>query len=90
MSPTAIATRSWHPATRAGFRFCFCYFTLYCFPFPFTYIDDGSEPFAGLWRRVIPWIAAHVLHMSIQAPRSVGSDSPYDWLLCAVLLILAA
>src|SRR5579872_4051228 len=82
--------RSWHPATRAVFRFCFCYFALYCFPFPFTLIDDGAEPFAGLWRRVIPWIAARVLHMAVQPPTSVGSDSPYDWLLCAVLLILAA
>ena len=81
---------AWRPATRAVFRFCFCYFALYCFPFPFTFIDDGSEPFAGLWRRVIPWIAARVLHMAVQPPRSVGSDSLYDWLLCAVLLILAA
>lgn len=38
---------SWHPVTRFAFRFCFSYFALYCFPFPFTFIDDGSEPFAS-------------------------------------------
>lgn len=43
-----------------------------------------------LWRHVIPWISARILHTAIQPPRSVGSDSAYDWLLCAVLLILAA
>ena len=37
-----------HVFSSVVFRFSFCYFALYCFPFPFVFIDDGSEPFAAL------------------------------------------
>lgn len=81
---------SWNPLTRVAFRFFFCYFALYCFPFPFVFIDDGSEPFAAVWHRVIPWLWARLLHTAIRPPAGVGGDSPYDWALCVTLLVLSA
>ena len=47
-----------------AFRFFFVFFVLYIFPFPLSYVPYlggwlSPEP---LWRMVVPWTGAHVLH----------------------------
>jgi uncharacterized membrane protein YphA (DoxX/SURF4 family) len=76
----------WNPITRIAFRFAFAYFGMYAFPLFAGYIP-GIAWFADLWIRMwhvmVPWVGAHVLHLSQPITYFVtgSGDTTADWVL---------
>ena len=91
---TAREERRWSLAERFGFRVLFTYVVLYTFPGPISELpgtDFISEPFNALWKRVVPWFGAHILHLRqpVSIRPSGSGDKLYDWVLIATLLATA-
>jgi uncharacterized membrane protein YphA (DoxX/SURF4 family) len=84
---------SWTPVQRVTFRFCFCYFLLFFFPFPHGLVNPYwlGGLFDPIWRQLVPHVA-DFLGITI-VPTSGGSgDTSYDYvriLVMAALSILA-
>jgi len=85
---------TWSLPLRIAFRFAFTYFLLYCAPFPITWIpyaDRVGQWLEGFWHAVVPWVAAHVLHL----PRPIiifengSGDTTYNWIQVGCFLIAA-
>src|SRR5579859_8210115 len=73
----------WSPTVRLAFRFAFVFFLLFEDLFPYRYDSGVLDP---LWRRLVPWVGSHVLHMQI--PTTFGSgDTVYGY---AEVLFFAA
>lgn len=88
-------TPSWSIARRIGFRFVFAYLVLYNFPFPIgalPFTDPVKAWYDKLWHAVIPWFAAHVLHLAkpITIFSNGSGDTTYDYVLVLVFVLLAA
>jgi hypothetical protein len=72
-APSIIPDR-WSLARRLAFRFCCCYWLLYCLPEPgrvniLQAFPGGSllaKPYTGLWHTLCPWAAIHIFHLSGQ------------------------
>ena len=84
----------WSLAQRFGFRFLLVYVLLYTFPGPLSELpgtDFISDPYAALWRRVVPWFGAHVLRLAqpVSILPSGSGDKLFDWVFIAVLLVIA-
>jgi uncharacterized membrane protein YphA (DoxX/SURF4 family) len=84
----------WSLSLRIAFRFAFTYFLLYCAPFPLNWIpyaDQTAGWVDGFWHVVVPWVAAHVLHL----PRPItifengSGDTTYDWVQVGCFLVVA-
>ena len=84
----------WSLSLRIAFRFAFSYFLLYCAPFPLMLIPYGERAgqwVEGFWHAVVPWVAAHVLHL----PRPVtvfengSGDTTYNWVQVGCFLVIA-
>lgn len=84
----------WNPITRIAFRFAFAYFGMYAFPLFAGYIP-GIAWFADLWIRMwhvmVPWVGAHVLHLSQPITYFVtgSGDTTADWVLTLCQLTIA-
>jgi uncharacterized membrane protein YphA (DoxX/SURF4 family) len=77
-----------------AFRFAFTYFLLYCAPFPLTWIpyaNQTGEWVNALWHVVVPWVAAHVLHLSTRITifENGSGDTTYNWLQVGCFLAIA-
>jgi uncharacterized membrane protein YphA (DoxX/SURF4 family) len=88
------AAPRWSLSLRIAFRFAFSYFLLYCAPFPLTWIpyaNQTEEWVAGLWHVVVPWVAAHVLHLSrpITIFENGSGDTTYNWVQVGCFLVIA-
>jgi hypothetical protein len=73
----------------------FAYLVLYNLPFPvggLPLTDPARNWYDKLWHAVVPWFAAHVLHLA--APITIFSngsgDTTYDYVLVLLFAILAA
>ncbi|MFY9708641.1 MAG: hypothetical protein WAK88_00555 [Candidatus Cybelea sp.] len=84
----------WSLSLRIAFRFAFSYFLLYCAPFPLTwipYLNQAEEWVSGFWHAIVPWVAAHVLHL----PRPItifengSGDTTYNWIQVGCFLVTA-
>jgi uncharacterized membrane protein YphA (DoxX/SURF4 family) len=84
----------WSLSLRIAFRFAFSYFLLYCAPFPLTWIPYGElagQWVEGFWHALVPWVAAHVLHL----PRPItifengSGDTTYNWVQVGCFLAIA-
>jgi hypothetical protein len=73
---SAPAREPWSLARRILFRFVCSYFLLYMAPDPPGRLDlvdtipGGSlagNAYAGLWHRLVPWVAIHIFHLSGKA-----------------------
>ena len=65
----------WSPSVRVAFRFAFVFFLLFEDLFPYRYDSGVLDP---LWRRLVPWVGVHVLH--IQIPTTFGGgDTVYGY-----------
>jgi hypothetical protein len=89
-----LETRSWSLAQRFGFRAFFTYLVLYTFPGPLSELpgtDFISAPYAALWKRVVPWFGAHILHLAkpVSIRPSGSGDKLYDWVWIAVLIAIS-
>lgn len=85
----------WSTTLKIAFRFAFCYFGLYCFPFPFgalPYTDKPNEWYEAIWHKVVPWFAQHVLHLAqpITIFTNGSGDTTYDYVRALCFLIIAA
>jgi hypothetical protein len=87
----------WAAATKLGFRFAFCYFLLYCVPFPLgtlPYTEKPAEWYEALWQKVVPWVGQHLLHLAqpITIFTNGSGDTTYDYVkvLCFVFIAAAA
>jgi hypothetical protein len=94
-TPGSWPRPSWGIAKRIGFRFVFAYLVLYNLPFPvggLPLTDPARNWYDKLWHAVVPWFAAHVLHLA--APITIFSngsgDTTYDYVLVLLFAILAA
>jgi uncharacterized membrane protein YphA (DoxX/SURF4 family) len=84
----------WGAAHKVAFRFAFAYFALYivcigpCFFFP-----SSLALLETPWKNVVPWVAAHVLHIDRTVPVVPGlTDSTYGYvkMFCFLLVALLA
>jgi hypothetical protein len=84
--------RRWHPLTRTAFRFAFVYLLLYNLPFPlnaFPYVDKSVEWYNSFWSWVVTHVAKTALHKEIGTVFNGSGDRTFDYLLVAVLLLIA-
>ena len=94
-TPEAAPRPTWSVARRIGFRFVFAYLVLYNLPFPIGGLpltDPLKNWYDKLWHGVVPWFAAHVLHLAkpITIFSNGSGDTTYDYVLVLVFAILAA
>jgi hypothetical protein len=92
---TSGTPRPWTLAQRLGFRFALVYVLLYTFPSPLDvipWVENIGTPYEALWRRVVPWVGAHVLRLPqpISLTPSGSGDKLFDWVLVLTLLVIAA
>ena len=93
-SADALHGAQWGAAQRVGFRFVFAYLILYNLPFPLGGLPL-TEPvkswYDKLWHLVVPWVAAHVLHLAkpITVFTNGSGDTTYDYVLLLVSLTIA-
>jgi len=59
-----VVRQAWGRGTLVAFRFAFVYVILYCFPLPEDLSDLPWNPGAVAWHAVVPWIGAHLVHLS--------------------------
>jgi uncharacterized membrane protein YphA (DoxX/SURF4 family) len=94
MASMAGSAPRWSLSLRIAFRFAFAYFLLYCAPFPLMWIpyaDQTGEWVDSFWHTVVPWVAAHVLHL----PRPItifengSGDTTYNWVQVGCFLAIA-
>jgi uncharacterized membrane protein YphA (DoxX/SURF4 family) len=95
MTSEATSAPRWSLSLLIAFRFAFAYFLLYCAPFPLTWIpyaDQTGGWVDGFWHVVVPWVAAHVLHLSrpITIFENGSGDTTYDWVQVGCFLVIAA
>src|SRR5215213_6025640 len=93
-STQSPAQAEWTLAQRFGFRFLLLYVVLYTYPGPLNELpgtDFLSNPYAALWRAVVPWFGTHVLRLAhpVSVRPSGSGDKLFDWVLIAVLLAVA-
>jgi len=94
-APAPTTRPGWSIARRVAFRFAFAYLLLYNLPFPIGGLPL-TDPVKGwydrLWHVVVPWFAAHVLHLAkpITIFSNGSGDTTYDYVLVLVLVLLAA
>jgi hypothetical protein len=84
----------WSVAQRFAFRFLLVYVVLYTFPGPVNELpgtDFLSDPYASLWRVVVPWFGTHVLRLAqpVSIRPSGSGDKMFDWVFIAALLAIA-
>ena len=94
----AQTLRPWNLPERVAFRFAFCYLALFClgmvdilrlFIAIFGFHAEPSGMLDFLWRRLVPWVAVHL--MRLPSPGLDGdSDSVFAYVLTACQLFLAA
>jgi hypothetical protein len=88
------AQRDWSLAQRFGFRFLLVYVVLYTFPGPINELPGTgllSDPYSAVWRAVVPWFGAHVLHLShpVSIQPSGSGDKLFDWVQIVVQAVIA-
>ncbi len=99
LEPRVEGPPRWNLAMRAGFRWCFLYFVLYCLT---TQILNGLWPIPGVRipnigtgapvRAVVFWTAAKVFGVESSKVVYTGSgsgDKTYDWVQSFCVLVLA-
>jgi uncharacterized membrane protein YphA (DoxX/SURF4 family) len=98
--PQVVLTSSeqpvlWRLSTRIAFRFICAYVFIYGFPFPLDAIPYAGNYLSGkytaLWQKAVPWVGAHVLHLSypITIFTNGSGDTTYDYVLNSCFLVLA-
>ena len=93
-TPVLEPAASWNAALRIGFRFAFCYFVLYSFPFPLgviPYTEKPGEWYELGWHKVVPWVAQHWLRLAqpITVFSNGSGDTTYDYVKVFCFLVLA-
>ncbi|HEX4954059.1 MAG TPA: hypothetical protein VF017_11770 [Thermoanaerobaculia bacterium] len=83
------------PLSRFGFRFAFCYFVLYFFPFPLDNIpglEIVAQPVTAFWHALGVWVGKALFGVEITVFTNGSGDTTYDYLkaLCNLVLALAA
>ncbi|HVR09189.1 MAG TPA: hypothetical protein VMW75_14160, partial [Thermoanaerobaculia bacterium] len=90
---------AWSLPRRIAFRFVFCYFLLYNFPFPLTWLPDSGldalfQGYYKLWDAIVFWAGKHVLHLSHEVENLRGKtgsgDTTYDYVLILCYAAFAA
>ena len=83
---------AWGPVKRILFRFCFAYFILYIFPFPFTVIPGGEivfKPYVDLWNVVVPSVGQHLFHLTITVLPNGSGDTTFNYVQVFCLTTIA-
>lgn len=99
LSGETISTRQWTLTQKMIFRFCCIFFILNIIPFPVANIPFAnkfwnypiSDAYDAFWHKVIPWVGAHVLHLStpITIFSNGSSDTTYDYVLLFTFFVLS-
>lgn len=91
---TAPSAPVWSLSQRVGFRFVFSYLVLYVASTIGGFLRPLSRPLDRMWRAVVPWVGAHVLHLAkpITVFPAGSGDTTFNYvqLLCFVALAVAA
>lgn len=90
-----IRASVWSVAQRAGFRFVFCYFVLYIFPFPFGGYPGrvlSFDLYDKMWYSLVPWMARHILRLSkpITIFPNGSGDTTFNYVQLLCFLVIAA
>lgn len=84
----------WSLPTRIAFRFFFCYFLLYVYPRSVGSLGafvEYSNPLRDMWHAVVPWVGAHILHISgdFTEVANGSGDQIYDWVQVFCIFVTA-
>src|SRR5215472_7414703 len=96
LSGLTLAEAPWGTTHKVAFRFVFCYILLYLFPpsviFRWFLLSKGAAAYEALWHKIVPWFAAHILHLSypITVFTSAGSDTTYEYVKVVCYALVAA
>jgi uncharacterized membrane protein YphA (DoxX/SURF4 family) len=97
-SVQTLAEAPWSTPHKIGFRLAFCYLFLYLFPlsgtFAWMWWSKLPAAYESIWHKIVPWVGAHVLHLSyaitIFPEVNGGSDTTYDYVKSFSFVLLAA
>ena len=96
MEPLRQDNLDWGPVQRALFRFAFCYFVLYNFPFPLSLIPVYGEvlkqSYMEIWHVAAPWVGEHVLGIEVRYRPGGSGDTTYNYvqIFCFLAVSVAA
>lgn len=84
----------WSGAQKISLRFFLVFFLLYIFFNPngtIPFLDAASEYYIQPFHKLIPWLAAHVLHMAspITVFTNGSGDTTYDYLIILFSIVMA-
>lgn len=92
---TSTETATWTLPQKIAFRFFFIFFILYIFLEP-NGVLPLSEPLSAIYLQLmhmlIPWLAAHVLHLAqpITIFTNGSGDTTYDFVILLFIFVVAA
>jgi hypothetical protein len=89
MESSSAQAAPWSTPHKIAFRFAFCYLFLYIFPFP---LSLPFLAFGSFWHTLVPWVGAHILHLSypITVFQNGGSDTTFEVVRVFCLASIAA
>lgn len=76
------SARDWRLSSRILFRFAFAYLVLYILPLPLNAIPSVEfvdRAYINLWNLVVPWVGAHVLHLSYEITVLPNGSGDTTW-----------
>ena len=82
----------WNLALKIGFRFAFCYFGFYCFPFPLNilpYADVVLGWYDRLFHNSVYWFGHSLMHLPLPATEVVNGSGDTTYTYVTVLFSLA-
>jgi hypothetical protein len=89
----------WGTARKVAFRFLFLYLCLYLYPLSATlgwywgfWVGWWRHTYETPWRQIVPWVAAHILHLRGAVRVGLGGDDIYEYVkvFCFVLIAVLA
>ena len=83
---------AWSPLKRLLFRFSFCYFVLYCFPFPLTaipYAEVLTKPYRAFMDPFVSMVGWMAFRIDAENRPSGSGDTTFDWMQAFTILVLA-
>lgn len=86
------AAAAWSPLKRLFFRFSFCYFVLYCFPFPLTVLPQGeilTKPYRAFMDPFVSMVGWMAFRIDSENRPSGSGDTTFDWMQAFTVLLLA-
>ena len=84
---SSVETSRWSFPTRVAFRFIFCFFGLFFFPFPLDLIPAVGDLWARVWTPVVTGAGSAIFGVTVDTAFNGSGDKTYNWV---QLFVIAA